>query len=126
MELSLFLAKAWGLYLLIIGIALLLRKKDVDMLFGLYKHHETVLLSGIVEVAIGIVMILSHNIWTLNWQGVVTLLGWFALIRGITRLLFPDVTVTMAKKLKNSSFVPALLIIVILLGAYLTYVGFTF
>jgi hypothetical protein len=126
MELSLLLAKVIGLILMLVAVALLVNRKNVDLLFSLYRHPEAVFVTGIVETVLGIVFILSHNVWTLDFRIIITVIGWILLVRGVGRVLFPSRVTHMLEKFKKmQSVVAPLLIFVFLIGAYLAYTGFT-
>jgi hypothetical protein len=124
--LSVLLAKIIGLLLMFVATALLINKKNVDLLFSLYKHAEAIFITGMLETTLGIVFVLNHNIWTLDYRGIITAIGWILLIRGVGRILFPTRVVRMLVKFKKMrSIMTPLLIFVFLVGAYLAYVGFT-
>lgn len=126
MELSLFLAKVIGLVLILVSIGLLINKKNADLLFSLYSHPEAVLLTGVLETFLGIMFVLNHNIWTPDFRGVLTFIGWMLLIRGLGRILFPSKVTNMLKKFKKTqSMFSILLVFVLLVGLYLAYSGFT-
>ena len=125
MELSLFLAKVIGLTLILVASALVVNKKNIDLLFGLYKHPTAVFITGILETVLGIALVLSHNIWTPDFRGIITFVGWILLLRGVGRIFFPfRVTNKLEKFRKMESAFTPLLIFVILIGAYLAYMGF--
>ncbi len=126
MELSLLLAKVIGLLFMFVAVALLVNKKNVDLLFNLYKNPGPVFVTGILEIVLGIMFVLNHNIWTLDFRGVITFIGWVLLVRGVGRVLFPSrVTRWLEKFKKMRSAIAPLLIFVFLVGAYLAYMGFT-
>ncbi len=126
MELSLLLAKLIGLLLMLVASALLANRKNVALLFDIYSHPEAVFLTGILETVLGIVFVLNHNVWTLDFRGIITVVGWILLVRGFGRIFFPSrVTRTLEKFKKMQSVIMPLLIFVLLIGAYLTYMGFT-
>jgi hypothetical protein len=126
MELSLLLAKVIGLILMLVAVALLINRKNVNLLFSIYRHPEAVFLTGFLETVLGIVFILSHNVWTMDFRGIITVVGWILLVRGVGRILFPSRVTGMLKKFKKmQSVVAPLLIFVFLIGAYLAYMGFT-
>lgn len=126
MELSLLLAKVIGVTLVLVSAALLANRKNIDLLFALYKHPAAVFITGILETILGTAFVLSHNIWTLDFRGIITAIGWILLVRGVGRTLFPSRIPHLLEKFKKmrSIFTP-LLIFIFLIGAYLTYVGFT-
>lgn len=126
MELSLFLAKVIGLFLVLAATTLLVSKKNVNLLFSLYSHPGAVYLTGFLETVLGIALILVHNVWVLDFRIIITLIGWILLVRGIGRILFPSRVTQMLKKFKKmQSIMTPLLIFVFLIGAYLAYMGFT-
>lgn len=126
MQLSLLLAKVIGLLLISVAAALLVNRKNIDLLFNLYKQPGNVFITGILETALGIIFVLNHNIWTLDFRGIITVIGWVLLLRGVGRILFPSRIPRMLEKFKKmrSVFAP-LLIFIFIIGLYLTYVGFT-
>lgn len=130
MDVSIFLAKFIGLYLVIVSLGLLVDKKNVDLLFGIYKNKGVVLVTGVLEVGLGLALVLTHNIWEWNWVGVITVIGWMLLARGIGRVAFSGTVVeyllVMEKKLrKNNTWTFILLFLVFAIGLWLTYIGFT-
>lgn len=126
MELSLFLAKVIGLVLMLVATALLLNKKNVDLLFTIYSRPGAVFLTGILEVVLGITLILNHNVWTWDFRGVITFIGWMLLLRGLGRVFFPKQVIKWLEKFKKmKSVLMPLLVVVFLVGAYLAYMGFT-
>lgn len=126
MELSLFLAKVIGLALALIAASLIINRKNIDLLFEVYSHPKAVFFTGVLETILGLSFVLSHNIWTLNFQGIITVIGWILLIRGIYRTLFPSsVTKILEKFKKLQSIMVPLLIFIFLVGTYLAFAGFT-
>ena len=71
-------------------------------------------------------MAISHSVWELSWRGLITLFGYLSIAKGIVRIGFPEVP----KKatgvfLKNSTARWIWIGLMLLLGGYLTWVGFT-
>jgi len=124
MELSIILAKFWGLYLLIISLALLFNKKNIKILFDSFSTPESMMMSGFLSLFIGLFMVLKHNIWVNDWTVIITIFGWLALLKGICRIFFPEALSKRLPKFKNSSFMPIAFFLALLLGLYLTIVGF--
>lgn len=128
MMLSLFLAKLIGLYLVLISGAMLLNRRDISLLFGIYtKNPKAIYMTGIVDTFAGLAIVLSHNIWAWDFRGVITFVGWMLLLRGAGRLLAPDMvakSLTRFKKMGQGAML-VMLICVFLVGLYLAYMGFT-
>ena len=126
--LSLFLAKLIGLYLILVAGAMLLNKKDISLLFGVYtKNPKAIYLTGIVDAMIGLALVLSHNIWTWDYRVVITIVGWLLLLRGAGRMLAPDAVAKSLLKFKKIGQGPilAMLVFLLLVGVYLAYMGLT-
>jgi len=89
MEISIFLAKFWGWYFIIFFILLLIYPKRIKQLFDYTKDEKFVIVMSFLAILIGLLNILTHNIWVSDWRIMITLFGWFALIKGITLFAFP-------------------------------------
>ena len=37
---------------------------------------------GFLSIFLGLGTVILHNVWTLNWQGLITLIAWLALLKG--------------------------------------------
>ncbi len=49
-----------------------------------------VYLNGAVLFVVGLALVRAHNIWTLRWPLIVTLIGWGGLILGLWRMAMPE------------------------------------
>ena len=82
MELSVFLAKVLGLYLVIVAPAALLNRRHFPRLIKEFSDSlAMVVLSGFVALVLGLLLVVSHNVWTTDWRVIITLLGWLTLIK---------------------------------------------
>ena len=43
--------------------------------------------SGIITMPAGLAIVLVHNRWSADWQVLITILGWLALISGVIRMI---------------------------------------
>lgn len=90
MEVSIFLGRALGVYLLIISLSMLFNPRVFYNTFQQWSQQPGVItLTAFISIMLGILMVLVHNVWTLDWRIVVTLIAWLILIKGIVRLNFP-------------------------------------
>jgi vacuolar-type H+-ATPase subunit I/STV1 len=126
--LTTFLAKLIGLLTLIFSLALVLRGEDfVAIMTSFMRDRAILILFGMIALGSGLAMVLAHN----RWSGgiltvVVTVLGWIFLIRGLLILFLPSDTLEAfiaALRFEERFYLYAL--VPFLLGAYLTYAGFT-
>jgi uncharacterized protein YjeT (DUF2065 family) len=119
-----YLAEVWGILIVIISLALLIKPDYLKILFAEVENNASLFVWGLVSLAIGTAMILAQNVWV-HWQIIVTLLGWVAFIKGLACLFMPETVKNMTKKIENSTFIPYAMIIALLIGLVVTYFGFT-
>lgn len=125
MTTSVLLARFFGLYLLIVGATLLIRREQLPRIIrDFFDNSALMLFSGILTLVFGLLIILFHNIWTWNWNLPITIIGYLALLQGIVRLWFPDHMKRMLAKHMNTRFVINAGIILMLLGVYFAHHGF--
>ncbi len=93
MNLSRFLAAVMGWYFIIISLLVLLRYKVFERIARELCHVEAAwTLSGMIILVFGLIIAVSHSLWTPDWRFLVTLIGWILLIKGVSRLYFPTMT----------------------------------
>jgi hypothetical protein len=126
MQASIFLAKLLGPILLVAGIAMLVNRKDLDALAQeLLRSRVLLFLLGLIDLAIGLAIVLTHNVWVADWRLIITLLGWLLMVRGAVRVLVPDQAKALgAKLLKNANAVTGSLAVTTGLGLVLSYFGY--
>jgi hypothetical protein len=124
MELSMFLAKLLGVYLLIIAIDMFLRRKELESAVKDFASSRGMLaFSGSTSLFVGLAIVIAHPVYMWNWQGLITLLGYLLVVRGILRLAFPScLQKTVVPCFHGRYWLICLILLVI--GAYLTYMGF--
>lgn len=97
---TIFLAQAIGLYLLIIAIIMLTRASYYqEILTHLKVGSTTVVVTATLGLILGIIIVLSHNIWIRESEVLITLIGWFLLIKSIFWLSFPEFMVRITHQL---------------------------
>lgn len=124
MELSIFLAKTWGLYISIVRIALLSKRSRIEILIKELKSDLMLLLSGTIALGVGIAQVVAHNLWVGDWRVIITILGWAAALKGVFLLFYPRLSPQIAKTIIKSGFYQYLLGFYILVGIYLMFIGF--
>lgn len=77
-----------------------------------------VYLSGVLLFIAGLSIIRVHNIWIRGWQTTLTLVGWFSLLLGLSRMFFPH---EYKAQFKNDNFTFAIELLLICLGVFLTF-----
>ena len=126
METSIFIAKIFGLCYLILGAGFVFnRKAFVRVMEDFCKNAALLFYGGLLALVIGIVIILTHNVWVANWTVIITIIGWAAFIKGIWIIVFPNtVSKFMQIYQRNESLLTVHSIGVLIFGAVLTFFGF--
>ncbi|MBI3307823.1 MAG: hypothetical protein HYZ79_00445 [Candidatus Melainabacteria bacterium] len=125
METSIFLAKAWGLLITVSAFAFLINEKARKNLMKVMEDESFMLSSGYMALVLGILTILFHNVWTSDWKVVITLFGYLAFIKGVVRLSFPEATINIVRSMEKKKGTTPLLFLVLAIGVYLVYKGFS-
>lgn len=118
MDISLFLAKFWGWYLIIFFLILSLNPKRIKQIFSDLKDEKFLISTSFVAIIVGLLNILSHNIWEANYKLIITMLGWLALFIGLFLFIFPKQTVNWLEFI-NVKLVQVIYILLFFLGIFL-------
>lgn len=123
--LSFFLAKVLGTYVVLVCLAVLLRRRSLRrMLEGAGDTQILAFISGALVLILGLLVVISHNVWTSDYRGVITFLGWLTVFKGVVRLFFPDQVVGWSRRAFRSIWYTPLIVLFLLLGLWLAAVGF--
>ena len=128
METTLFLAKGMSLFLLAFSLGYFLNSKHYNNLIKEYgKSRSTLFLHGYIEVVLGFLLVMNHNVWVKEWTVIVTVVAWGVLIEGLLLLLFPEGMMGFAKSLRKKNNGMTLIMLLCLVGGgVLGYYGFGF
>ncbi|MFH0776246.1 MAG: hypothetical protein V1936_01380 [Patescibacteria group bacterium] len=120
------LAQILGPTLLAAAIGFLLHPKFYKKIMKDFEAHEGLTyFTGIMIMALGLIIVLNHNVWEWSIAGVITFIGWASLVKGAAFLVAPNFLFKTSKKiLKNDSLMKFWMVVVLAAGAYLTYTGF--
>ncbi|SOC80837.1 hypothetical protein SAMN06296241_2399 [Salinimicrobium sediminis] len=123
MEVSLFLAKFWGWYLLIFFFVLSFNPVRIRQIFDDLKDEKFQILSAFIAIVVGLLSVLFHNKWEPDWRFIITFLGWAALFFGLGLFVFPQPT-TRRLEVLNVKLVQTLYFLLFLLGIFLLNMGY--
>jgi hypothetical protein len=85
-----FLARLLGLFTLVIAAAILINRRGmIAAVQGLSHHPDTLLIAEVIGLGVGLAIVISHEVWTSLLGLVVTLPGWFLLLRALILMLLP-------------------------------------
>jgi hypothetical protein len=93
METTVLLSKVLGLTLVIVGAAIVLRRRYFLPVFAAFVEERLVrTVVSMVELVAGLFLVV-HNVWTPLPAAVLSLLGWMAVAEAAMYLLMPDAVV---------------------------------
>lgn len=120
------LAKVFGVYLLVIGVALFARRRYFSAVFaGFVESRLLRMVIAIVELVAGLFLVITHQVWTPLSAGIITFFGWAMVVEGVLYLFLPDRWVSKLFRLFNNKawyFIGGILAIIV--GLYLISAGF--
>jgi len=122
-NISLFLAKFWGWYLIIFFTILSFNPKRIVQTIKDLKDQKFVILISFIAIIIGLLNILSHNLWENDWRVLITLIGWTALFIGLSLFIIPKRTALFIDFV-NVKFVQVLYILLFFVGLFLLNKGY--
>lgn len=127
MALTYFLAQLIGVYFLLIGLLMLVRKNTfLQVVYEFYDHPVSLFLAGWMAMFFGLLLVLSYNYWNAGTlELIITLTGWAALLKGLALLFIPSVTSRWVRSMNLERFSSLYAVIVLVLGTYLAHAGFT-
>ena len=125
---SIFIAKLMGPFLLVVGLSILINEKNTRaMAKEVLGSHALIYVFGIFDLLIGLVLVAVHNVWVMDWRVIITVIGWLSIVRGLVRILFaPYIMKNGPKMLKKQGLLMGIAIVVMILGAVLSYYGYRF
>lgn len=117
-NISIFLAKFWGWYLIFFFLILSLNPKRIQQIFEDLKDQKFVIITAFIAIIIGLLNILIHNNWDDNWTVIITLIGWISLFIGLSLFIFPTQTIDWLNFI-NVKFFQVIYILLFLTGVFL-------
>jgi hypothetical protein len=126
MDLTVYLARVLGLFLILTGAAMALRRRYfMPVIAGFVEQRLTRVLYAFIQLLAGLFLVVGHNEWSSPPAAIITIMGWLTVLEAAVYLLLPDETVDRYVRTFN---VPGWYagggIAVILLGLYLAGFGF--
>jgi hypothetical protein len=90
MSTSIYIARILGPCFIVVAISIMLNQDFYKKVFDdFFKNTALIYISGLIPLVLGIVIVLSHNVWVTDWTVMITIFGWMAVIKGIWLIVFP-------------------------------------
>lgn len=122
MCISAFWAQVLGLYAVLTSLAFLFHQNRYRKIVSDFLDNPAlVVLSGCFSLLVGLWIVVSHNMWWGNWRILITLIGWFAVLKGVVRLFFPEGFAKIAKHFVEGVSYVVTFWIWLLIGLYLLW-----
>jgi len=123
MDITLLVAKIFGIYLVVSGLFLIFKGKAIPhLLKDFFGHPATVYLTGIILIFLSSMYLIQYNIWDGTWRVIITIVAWFAMLKGVLYIFAPGVlSETVIKKFKGLFGVYGLIAIIV--GLYLFFLN---
>ncbi len=123
---TVFLARLFGLYCIIIAVAMLLQPEAfVTIVHAFVSDAPLVLIASVFTLFGGLALVLLHNFWSGGALPVIiTLLGWLTLIKAVLLLVLPSPKLVALYGGVSPTHILISGSLTLLLGIYLTVSGF--
>jgi hypothetical protein len=123
---TVFLARLFGLYCLIMAAAMLLHAETfVNVVHTFVADAPLVLIASVFTLFGGLALVLLHNYWSRGALTViVTLIGWLTLIKAVVLLVLPSAKLAALYGGVSQTHILISGSLTLLLGIYLTVAGF--
>jgi len=127
MTTSKMIAGLMGPTLAAIALAMLFKFDSIpELAEQVSRDPALIFLSGVLLFVAGLAIVRAHNIWTLDWPVLVTILGWLAIVGGLVRILFPSRLAEIATDLGDRpGLIIGLSVAILLIGGFLSFKGYS-
>lgn len=123
---EIFLAQLLGLYFIIVGAVVLVRRKSLmPAIDAMAANRPVLILLGVVELAAGLALAIVFPTVSLSVEGIISLVGYIMIAESITYLAAPSRSVRqIVRSFNTQAWYIAGGLLAILGGVYLAGTGF--
>ena len=90
-----------------------------------FRDPALIFVSGFPLFVAGLAIVRAHNRWEGSWPVLVTVVGWLALLGGLSRILFPTrLSLIAVGTVHHTGVLPAVAIVFLVVGAFLSFEGY--
>ncbi|WP_396921825.1 hypothetical protein [Mycolicibacterium sp.] len=88
-----FFALFWGWLTVIVTAMFFIRPQALhDVKRLIVENRAFGLTYGYLSLFLGLISVLLHNVWTMDWHVLITIFGWLALLKGIIVIAWPEIS----------------------------------
>jgi hypothetical protein len=114
-EITIYLARFWGSLFIILGLSTILTG-FLGRVIKMTEEKIITICTGYITFLLGLITVVLHNIWVLDWRVAITILGWITLFKGIEKIRFPERVNRKAQMFKRLEWLWGT--IILLIGAW--------
>ncbi|WP_242602154.1 hypothetical protein [Legionella nagasakiensis] len=120
---TIFLATVIGWYLVIMSLLLIFKQEIIrPVMSEIMAHRALLFILAVITLILGLLLVVSHNVWVVGWPVVVTLLAWLVLLSGLIRLFFPEVATKMGHAfLEHPARITVVGVVFLVIGVFLLF-----
>jgi uncharacterized membrane protein HdeD (DUF308 family) len=124
--LEVFIAKLFGLYLIIAGVLVLTKKQSLmPAVMDIAKNRALTIVLGALDLAAGLAIVIAYPDVSTSPVGLISLIGYMMVVEGIVYLALPMKSIQkMVRSFGNRQWFMAGGIVAVLGGIYLAGFGF--
>lgn len=118
---TIFLATVMGWYMVVMSLILFFKQNYLKLVVAdIMTEKGLFFIVAIMTFILGLLLVVSHNIWMMGWPVLVTILSWLVLLGGLIRLFFPETVQRIWENAFNNSLLMRVIgVIILILGVYL-------
>lgn len=126
METTILLSKVLGLFIMIVGFIIMVRREFFIPLVSVFiKDHFLRVIVCVIELVAGLFLVMSHNDFRTLPAMIISTLGWLAIVESIFYLMAPDnMLQNLLSNFKSRTFYVVGGLLSIAVGFYLANFGF--
>ena len=125
MDLSIYLARVFGIYLVVACVAMLVNRRHLSKILDDFsKSMGLVVFSGLMHLFLGLLVVVAHNVWTMDFRVLVTFIGWAGVVKGGLRILAPTKVSHLSEEFAVGKKLVIWGLVWLAIGIYLLYSGF--
>lgn len=127
MQASIFIARLLGPMFVVVAVALLTKPQMFRTIVPEFTGSPTLLyLAGFFGLLAGMALVLTHNVWAPDWRLIITLIGWFTLVRALITIFQAQWIVAAGTAILAHRWIfPAAAVANLIIGLVLSYFGYS-
>ena len=120
MSSSVYLAFLFGSYIFVISASMIWnRSRFIETMTDVLESRSLIFFTGILVLMGGVSVVCFHTVWALDWRGLITLIGWIAVIKGTLLIILPEPLIAFSKgALRKPSTVLVLGVTYLAIGSF--------